>query len=69
MSDMYSRRHARLRAQYPTLAREADQKRADRQGEPTEEQIGRALYRAGLTSYPYATAEILRFKRALREGR
>ena len=33
----------------------------------TEGAVGQALYRAGLTSYPYATAEILRFLRELED--
>jgi len=31
----------------------------------SDDAIGKALHKAGLTSYPYATAEILRFKREL----
>ena len=32
---------------------------------PSDDDIGRALYRAGLISYPYATAEIKRFRREM----
>jgi len=32
----------------------------------SDDAIGKALHKAGLTSYPYATAEILRFIRELK---